>query len=174
MTVPAGWYDDGSGRRRWWDGVEWTPHFEQPLAELATTSVSAQAGYRPRVPLDQPLYGATFGEAIGRFWSKYASFDGRASQSEYWWAFLFFVLLSWVPLLNLAMIIPAIAVGVRRLHDTDRSGVYYLFVLIPFVGSIILIVFLAGASVASGARYDAAARYWYAAPGATPQPGQPQ
>ena len=42
------------------------------------------------VPLDQPLYGATFGQAISRFWRKYATFTGRASRSEYWWAMLFY------------------------------------------------------------------------------------
>lgn len=47
----------------------------------------------PAVPLDQPLYGATFGQAIGRFWKKYATFSGRASRSEYWWAYLFNVII---------------------------------------------------------------------------------
>ena len=38
-----------------------------------------------QVPLDKPLYGATFGQAISRFFKKYATFSGRASRSEYWW-----------------------------------------------------------------------------------------
>lgn len=41
------------------------------------------------VPLWAPLYRASFIAAVGRFWKKYASFDGRASYSEYWWTFLF-------------------------------------------------------------------------------------
>src|SRR6185312_8282818 len=41
------------------------------------------------VPLDQPLYGASFGQAIKRFFTKYATFSGRASRSEYWWVQLF-------------------------------------------------------------------------------------
>lgn len=38
--------------------------------------------------LDQPLYGATFGQAISRFFKKYATFSGRASRSEFWWWYL--------------------------------------------------------------------------------------
>lgn len=168
MTTPAGWYDDGSGRRRWWDGGRWTEHFEEPGTATVRYAQPAQYGYaRAQVPLDQPLYGATFGEAIGRFWTKYATFDGRASRSEYWFAYLFFILLVWVPLLNLAMIIPMIAVAVRRLHDTNRSGVYYLFGFIPLAGWIIMLVFLVGESVPAGARFDLTARYGY-------QPYQPQ
>ncbi|OJU61938.1 MAG: hypothetical protein BGO04_03415 [Microbacterium sp. 70-38] len=40
-------------------------------------------------PLYPPLYGASFGQAIARFFKKYATFSGRASRSEYWWWFLF-------------------------------------------------------------------------------------
>jgi len=40
-------------------------------------------------PLSAPLYGATFGQAISRFFKKYATFSGRASRSEFWWFFLF-------------------------------------------------------------------------------------
>ena len=36
-------------------------------------------------PSDRPLYGAGFGQAVRRFWSKYATFSGRASRSEFWW-----------------------------------------------------------------------------------------
>lgn len=35
MTTPAGWYDDGSGRLRWWDGQQWTEHFRDPVAAPA-------------------------------------------------------------------------------------------------------------------------------------------
>ena len=165
MTTPAGWYDDGSGRNRWWDGGQWTEYFETPDTAVALAEQPEPYTYgRPQVPLDQPLYGASFGEAISRFWSKYVAFDGRASPSEFWWAMLFVVLLSWVPLLNLAMIIPTIALIVRRLHDTNRSGAYYFFVFIPLVGAIILIVFLADSPVPAGARYDIQARYGYQQP----------
>ena len=41
------------------------------------------------VPLSQPLYGASFGQAVSRFFKKYGTFSGRASRSEYWWVYLF-------------------------------------------------------------------------------------
>ncbi|KQQ94319.1 hypothetical protein ASF62_09355 [Leifsonia sp. Leaf325] len=50
----------------------------------------------PAAPLDAPLYGASFGQAISRFWSKYATFSGRASRSEFWWSYLFLVIISTV------------------------------------------------------------------------------
>ncbi len=67
---------------------------------------------------------------------KYAGFSGRASRSEYWWFFLAYViggvitsLLGWVPYLIyiLVLIIPAAAVGYRRLQDSGRVG-WYIFI----------------------------------------------
>ena len=95
---------------------------------------------------------------------KYADFSGRAPRAEYWW----FALLQMVTMIAamlidgilgtdyadsgygliylfaaLAFLIPALAVGVRRLHDTDRVGWGLLIVCIPFLGAIVLIVFFA-------------------------------
>jgi uncharacterized membrane protein YhaH (DUF805 family) len=87
---------------------------------------------------------------------KYADFSGRARRSEYWWFYLavvlvgvvfsvlgqvadLFTILYYVVLL--ALLVPFIAVGVRRLHDTGKSGWFLLIGLIPIVGTIILIVF---------------------------------
>lgn len=93
---------------------------------------------------------------------KYATFSGRAQRAEYWYFFLFYILifigLSIIDgitgsfsgesgmgllggLMSLALLIPSIAVGVRRLHDTGRSGWWLLIALIPLVGAIVLIVF---------------------------------
>ena len=47
-----------------------------------------QPGYSNAVPLSQPLYGASLGDAVRRFFKKYATFTGRASRSEYWWWYL--------------------------------------------------------------------------------------
>ena len=89
---------------------------------------------------------------------KYAVFTGRAGRKEYWYFVLFnliiFVVLAVLDVLfrspgilklayNLAVLIPGIAVGVRRLHDTDRSGWWLLLGLIPIIGAIVLIIFFA-------------------------------
>jgi uncharacterized membrane protein YhaH (DUF805 family) len=88
----------------------------------------------------------------------YAGFTGRARRTEYWMFTLISVIISIVldvisyalkmgtllgGLYGLAVLIPTLAVGVRRLHDTDRSGWWLLIGLIPLVGAIILIVFFA-------------------------------
>jgi len=93
----------------------------------------------------------TFGESISTCFSKYAAFDGRASRSEYWWWFLFVFLASLAAgmvsqtlsgLFSLAVLLPGLAVGARRLHDTDRSAWFLLLGLIPIIGWIVLIVWL--------------------------------
>ena len=87
--------------------------------------------------------------------NKYALFTGRARRSEYWYFTLFNIIVSLglgmidaftgigflSALYSLAVIIPSIAVGIRRLHDTGRSGWWLLIILIPVVGAIILIYF---------------------------------
>ena len=94
---------------------------------------------------------------------KYAVFSGRARRKEYWLFFLFSILISivltvldtvtgsynahWgVGLLSgiyaLAVLIPSIAVSVRRLHDTDRTGWWLLIGLVPIIGVIVLLVFM--------------------------------
>ncbi len=88
---------------------------------------------------------------------KYADFSGRARRTEYWMFFLFNFIIGIVlsvvdyvlgtagiigMIFALAILIPAIAVGVRRLHDTDRSGWWMLIAFLPIVGVIALIVFL--------------------------------
>ena len=96
----------------------------------------------------------SFGEAIKSVFSKYATFSGRARRSEFWYFFLFnflvsFVLglipfLSWVSgLWALAVLIPTLAVTVRRFHDIDKSGWNYLLFLIPSLLYIGYIVYFA-------------------------------
>ena len=102
-----------------------------------------------------------FAEAVSTCLSKYATFDGRASRPEYWWFALFGVLVSIVGsiidatagtyvvglLLGLALLLPSLAVGVRRLHDTGRSGWWLLIAIIPLIGGIWLIVLLCQPSI---------------------------
>lgn len=98
----------------------------------------------------------TFNESISTCFSKYATFTGTAPRSEFWWFFLFTTLVSLFldamrapaddilgGLFSLATLLPSLAVGARRLHDTDRSGWWQLLWLVPVVGWIILIVFFA-------------------------------
>jgi len=88
---------------------------------------------------------------------KYAVFNGRARRTEYWMFFLFnsiiTIALGFIEgiagspgvlgmLYSLAVLVPGIAVGVRRLHDTNRSGWWLLISLIPIVGLIVLIVLM--------------------------------
>ncbi len=87
---------------------------------------------------------------------KYAVFDGRARRTEYWMFTLFNVIIAIVlnvidsvigspifgGLYSLAVLIPGIAVSVRRLHDTDRSGWWLLISFIPCIGAIVLLVFM--------------------------------
>ena len=93
---------------------------------------------------------------------KYADFSGRARRSEYWFFFLFQVIVNAVAgfldalfhtrygggstgviqtLAWLALLVPGLAVGVRRLHDTGHSGWWLLIGLVPLVGWIVLLVF---------------------------------
>lgn len=89
-----------------------------------------------------------FGEAIKLFFTNYANFSGRSTVSEYWWAYLFNMLisivLSIIPILgliaSLALIIPGLSLSVRRLHDTGKSWTYLFMALIPIAGPIILLV----------------------------------
>lgn len=94
----------------------------------------------------------TFQESIRVCFSKYADLNGRAARSEYWWFALFILIASLVlsklsPILggvfSLATLLPSIAAAARRLHDTNRSGWWQLVAIVPVVGIIVLVVFLA-------------------------------
>lgn len=85
----------------------------------------------------------------------YAGFSGRAQRVEYWYYALVYFLISIAleivdsligfgllgALFALALLVPSLAVGVRRLHDIGRSGWWLLIGLIPVIGWIVLIVF---------------------------------
>lgn len=121
----------------------------QPLPQGVPAYAGAQfPGGTPT--LDQPWYGIGFVPAVKRFFLKYATFSGRASKGEFWWVMLFFVLVNiamaivFSPLpatittaigivWQLATIVPFVAVAVRRLHDTNKSGWWVLLPGIPYV-----------------------------------------
>jgi uncharacterized membrane protein YhaH (DUF805 family) len=97
-----------------------------------------------------------FGQAVRSCFSKYATFSGRAPRSEYWYfvLFSFFVhlpanlldhllfreLALFGPLVGLALMLPSFAVTVRRLHDRDQSGWWFLLFFLPLIGAIVLLV----------------------------------
>jgi uncharacterized membrane protein YhaH (DUF805 family) len=98
----------------------------------------------------------TFSEAVESGFNNYVNFQGRSSRSAFWWWFLFGVLvgiganiidaiLGSYPIISLivglGLFLPGLAVAVRRLHDTDRTGWWVLIELIPLIGIIVLIVF---------------------------------
>ena len=129
------------------------------------------AGPVGEVPLSQPLRGASPRDAIVRFFKKYAGFEGRASRSEFWWAILFTFVVNMAinlilgadstagsivgGLFALAILVPQLSVGARRLHDTGRSGWWQLLYL-TCVGVIVLIVFWALPEKAEGDKYNVA------------------
>ena len=100
-----------------------------------------------------PMVG--FGEAISQCFSNYSTFSGRATRAENWWWILFTVIgrlvfgiidglvglpgVLWL-LFGLGTLIPSLAVGVRRLHDINRTGWWLLLIFVPVIGWIVLIV----------------------------------
>lgn len=148
----------------WREGLDgWVPasdHFNIADAgsppPMPATAPPQAAIPHSRPGVHQPLYeGAPargFGEAINICLNKYVDFKGRASRSEYWYFVLFTFILGFVTglldgllfpgnavsplnsLVSLALFLPGLAVAMRRLHDTNRSGWwvggYYLGILI--------------------------------------------
>jgi uncharacterized membrane protein YhaH (DUF805 family) len=93
----------------------------------------------------------TFTKAIITCLNKYATFSGTASRPEFWWFYLFGVLISLLTcfthetisvIVSVALLIPTISSASRRLHDTDKSGWWQLIAFVPFLGIIVLVVFL--------------------------------
>ncbi len=119
-------------------------------------------------------------------WKKFAEFNGRAGRPQYWYFALFnilaYIVLSVVDsvvgtnslsaggvglfggIYSLAVLIPSLAVTVRRLHDTDRSGWWILIGLIPVLGAIVLLVFMIFKSDEGANQYGAPSAAAAAAP----------
>ena len=110
----------------------------------------ANAGFNGEPPLNAPWYGIDFVNACKRFFVKYSVFSGRASRGEFWWVVLmiFFIDLAisiitsgsifvgriLSLLVTLGLFIPNLAVGIRRLHDTNMSGYW---ILLPFASELV-------------------------------------
>ena len=113
-----------------------------------------------------------FGQAVATCLGKYATFSGRASRSEFWWFYLFVLLVTWLvdlvayetlsaePILALTVsfvvslffLLPALAAACRRLHDTGRSG-WWQLLYFTIVGIIVIIIWLIQKSRPENNRY---------------------
>ncbi|MFM1957294.1 MAG: hypothetical protein RLZ41_693 [Actinomycetota bacterium] len=118
----------------------------------------------------------TFGQAIVAFWKNYANFKGRATRSEYWWAFLFVALVGagisivttdysasdWTDttesalsnLWSLVVLLPGLSVAARRLHDVGRPATHLFYLLIPIAGIIMVLIWLTKESVVGKNQFD--------------------
>ena len=108
------------------------------------------------------------------FKNNYVNFEGRATRKQYWMFFFFFFIV--VRVLNifsammnnfigtlidiiyglyaLALLLPNLAIGARRLHDTNRSGWWQLLAIVPLIGYVIVLVFFALPSAEGQNRFD--------------------
>lgn len=153
----------------WCDGMtDWMPLHQSKGAALLLAAerpvVQAvppmpRGGFSENVTVTEgsgPGRPMGFFEAISSCFSKYAQFSGRASRSELWYFALFYFLCalavgglegigstdgSAAGLVFLGFLLPSLAVAVRRLHDTDRSGWWLFIHFVPLVGAIVLLVF---------------------------------
>jgi uncharacterized membrane protein YhaH (DUF805 family) len=102
----------------------------------------------------------SFQDAVRVCLGRYADFGGRARRSEYWWFIVFTAVVTTIAsvvdaivgtqfgnnyglfqlLAALALLLPGLAVGARRLHDVGRSGWMLLILIIPVIGALILVV----------------------------------
>lgn len=141
-------FDDSSdnGQTLWHSGSP-TPGEPVPVAHAQTQTRELSAGY----PLDLPYPDCPPIQAVERFFRNYATFSGRASRSEFWWPTLMTGIAETVlgaltatsdigivgtvqGILSFALLVPSLAVSVRRLHDINLNGAW----LIPFVGLTLL------------------------------------
>lgn len=146
----------------WSTGMsDWMPYYQSTLAQEPARVVSlAMPHVRGTGDAASAGFLDTLGDAIGTCFSKFALFDGRASRAECWF-FALFSIVTALLLAGLDMVIlgrdfpvvamvfallvltPSIAVLVRRLHDTGRSGWWALLGMLPLLGNLALLVLCA-------------------------------
>ncbi len=103
--------------------------------------------------------------AVKTCFHKYADFNGRAARPEFWWFCLFgLIVLAITGLVSrylygiaaLALLIPGLAAGSRRLHDTGKSGWFQLISVIPLLGTLVLIYLMAQPGLSGSNQYGEA------------------
>jgi transcriptional regulator with XRE-family HTH domain len=126
------------------------------LASMTALAAAFGLGVDELVTVGQPPSAAaaapapvSFPAAVRICLSKYASFEGRGARPEYWWFVLFVIVATGAATLVhervgavvlVLLVVPLVAAGARRLHDTDRSGWWQLLGLVPFGGIVPLIL----------------------------------
>lgn len=131
-------------RPRFHSWTDWTASFREAVSLLGKE-------LRMRYSLDAAAPGdttsMTFFESIRICLTKYAEFEGRAARPEFWWFALFVTLagsaMTYISeavgaIFLIAVLLPFLAVGARRLRDTDHSVWWLLFLLVPVGGLVIL------------------------------------
>lgn len=119
------------------------PPEQQHHVQPAGTGVGASG----EPPLWAPRYGASFGQALGRFFRKYATFSGRASRSEFWWASLV-VAGGWIVLTTIAFVyrFSTITYTTVDLSGTEYrvtnapSPVFFVLLALPAIWALVTIV----------------------------------
>ncbi len=116
------------------------PYYKQDYQQSNNQSARANMVEKP-----------SFKDCYIKFWKNYTNFSGRARRSEYWYVVLANVLVSLVSMIpyigpvigglyTIAVLVPTLALMVRRLHDLGKDWYYIFFALIPLAGQIILLV----------------------------------
>lgn len=125
----------------------WKTSLRETLS-LIGKELSMENVLKPNDP--EGVDALTFQEAIRVCLTKYADFSGQASRPEFWWFALFVILVTGALLyvsevlssvFLIAVLLPLLAVGARRLHDIGKSGWWLLFMLVP-VGGIVTLAIL--------------------------------
>lgn len=130
-------------------------------------NIEALGASIPMVTVTPHAEQMTFGKSIATCFAKYFDFKGRASRPEFWWFYLFTVLLSSGTLIidssqvlntivNLAVFVPIFAAGSRRLHDTNRSG-WWQLIIFTIIGVIPLVIWLASKGSGQNNQYGSPA-----------------
>lgn len=157
------------------------PLFQASSAPVRPVPVSP--GNSPHFPLQIPVaplrHSTGFVASTRRFFSEYGTFSGRSSRGEFWWVQLFMLLVSVAVVAFVAItpsqsavsalgvlvgvgyfvflagvLIPCLALTVRRLHDANLSAGFLALVLIPSVGGIIIFILMLLPSSTQGSRFD--------------------
>jgi uncharacterized membrane protein YhaH (DUF805 family) len=114
--------------------------------------------------LSAPLHGATLGQAVSRFWRKYATFSGRASRSEYWWTYLFTTVTTFV-----AAMLPALTLLiVLGPNETSDSPPPLTIAVVVIVLIYMLALIVPGLAILARRLHDAGFSAWFILLGLVP------